>query len=102
MNILTKVESKWNQNKTQIFTYTDLSIDKYVKGTPFQQNKLKIVTPGGTVDEISQWVEDQSIFHEGKQVRVYFQGANGKFMIVCAQLGVEDLDLLSFAGMPGT
>jgi len=100
--LVEKVESKWNQDKTQIFTYTDLSIEKYVKGAPFQQKKLKIVTPGGTVGEISQWVEDQPIFHQGKHVRVYFTEANGGFTIVCAQFGVEDLDSPSSAAKPGT
>jgi len=85
-----KVESKWNQERTGIFTYTDLRIEKYIKGTPFAENKLQIVTPGGTVGDISQWVEDQPIFHEGKRVRIYFEEVNGEFFIVCAQLGVEE------------
>jgi len=86
-----KVESKWNEGKTAIFTHSDLTIEKYVKGTPFKQNKLKIVTPGGTVGGISQWVEDQPIFHEGKRVRIYFAETDGAFTIVCAQFGVEEL-----------
>ena len=85
-----KVESMWNQERTGIFTYTDVTIEKYVKGTPFAENKLQIVTPGGTVGEISQWVEDQPIFHEGKGVRIYFEDVNGEFSIVCAQFGVEE------------
>ncbi|MBM4447497.1 MAG: hypothetical protein FJ023_09200 [Chloroflexi bacterium] len=85
-----KVESKWNQERTGIFTYTDLRIEKYVKGAPFAENKLQIVTPGGTVGEISQWVEDQPIFHEGKKVRIYFEKVNGEFFIVCGQFGVEE------------
>ena len=96
------VETKWNQDKTQIFTYTDLSIEKYVKGEPFQQKKIKIVTSGGTVGEVSQWVEDQPIFHAGKHVRIYFGKADGGFTIVCAQFGVEDLDSPSSAAKPGT
>lgn len=86
-----KVESKWNEERTSIFTYSDLTIEKYVKGTPFTENKLQIVTPGGTVGEISQWVENQPIFHEGKRVRIYFQKTNGEFSIVCAQMGVEEI-----------
>jgi len=85
-----KVESRWNEGRTGIFTYTDLRIENYVKGTPFAQNELQIVTPGGTVGEMSQWVEDQPIFHEGKKVRIYFQEANGEFSIVCGQFGVEE------------
>jgi hypothetical protein len=85
-----KVESRWNEEGTGIFTYTELAIEKYVKGAPFAENKLQIVTPGGTVGEISQWVEDQSIFHEGKKVRIYFEEVSGEFLIICGQFGVEE------------
>ena len=85
-----KVESRWNQERTGIFTYTELTIEKYVKGAPFAEDKIQIVTPGGTVGEISQWVEDQPIFHEGKRVRIYFEEVNGEFFIVCSQFGVEE------------
>jgi hypothetical protein len=85
-----KVESRWNQERTGIFTYTELTIEKYVKGAPFAEDKIQIVTPGGTVGEISQWVEDQPIFHEGKKVRIYFEEVNGEFSVVCAQFGVVE------------
>ena len=85
-----KVESQWNQERTNIFTYTDLRIERYVKGAPFAENKIQIVNPGGTVGDISQWMEDQPIFHEGKEVRIYFEEINGEFFIVCAQCGVEE------------
>ena len=86
-----KVESRWNEERTSIFTYTDLTIERYVKGIPFTENKLQIVTSGGTVGEISQVVEDQPLFHEGKKVRIYFKEVNGGFSIVCAQFGVEEI-----------
>jgi hypothetical protein len=85
-----KVESRWNQEGTGIFTYTELAIEKYIKGAPFAENKIKIVTPGGTVGEISQWVEDQPIFHEGKRIRIYFEEVNGEFFIICGQFGVVE------------
>jgi hypothetical protein len=90
-----RVESNWNEDKSGIFTTTNLSIDKYMKGSPFTENELQIVTPGGTVGDITQVVEDQSIFHEGKRVRIYFQKVDDEFHIVCAQFGVEDLELIS-------
>ena len=62
-----------------------------LKGASFAENRLQIVTPGGTVGGITQEVEDQPIFHEGKQVRIYFQEIDGEFYIVCAQFGVEEL-----------
>lgn len=86
-----KVESKWNEERTSIFTYTDLKIEKYVKGAPLIGDKLQIVTPGGEVDGIGLAVEDQPIFHEGKKVGIYLQETNGEFSIVCAQMGVEEI-----------
>jgi len=88
-----RVESRWNDGGTDIFTYTDLAIEKYVKGTPFTENtgnELTIITPGGTVGEITEAVEDQPIFYEGKRVRIYLKETNGEFSIVCAQRGVEE------------
>jgi len=85
------VESKWDEAHTNIFTYTDLHIETYVKGTPFQDDTLQIVTPGGTVDDLTSSVEDQPIFHEGKSVRIYFVEENGEFSIFCSQMGVEEL-----------
>ena len=85
------VESRWDEAHTDIFTYTDLRIETYVKGTPFQYDTLQIVTPGGTVGDLTSGVEDQPIFHEGKRVRIYFVEENGEFSIFCGQMGVEEL-----------
>ena len=86
-----KVESRWNEDKTNINTYTNFRIDNYVKGAPFAQNEIQIVTPGGTVGEITQAVEDQAIFHEGARVRIYFEEYNGRYVIVCGPMGVEEM-----------
>jgi len=88
--IVERVESKWNEDRSAIFTHTDLLIERHVKGSPFAENSLQIVTPGGTVGNITQAVEDQPIFHVGKRVRIYFQEIDGEFRIVCACLGVEE------------
>jgi len=87
-----KVESRYNKEKTLIFTYSDLLIEKYIKGKPFAENKIQIITPGGTVGGIAQLVEDQPIFHEGKKVIVYFLERNGEFEIICGSQGVEVKD----------
>ncbi len=88
------VESKWNKEKTNIFTYSKLTIEIYLKGAPFNQKKLEIITDGGCVEDICQGVEDQPIFHQGKKVRIYFEKSNEKFSIVCAQMGVEEVNEL--------
>ena len=87
--VVEKVESR--DTGTGIFTYSNVRIDKYIKGNPLQDNRIQIVTPGGTVGGIAQYGEDQPIFHEGKKVRIYFQETSGEFSIVCAQFGVEEI-----------
>lgn len=94
-----KVESKEEKigEGKSIFTYTDLTIEKYVKGTPFESNKLQIKTDGGTVGEIAQWTEDQPIFQQGKKVRIYFKKeTNGEFWIICGGFGVENIGAETF------
>lgn len=98
-----KAESKWNEEKTSIFTYTDLKIKKYVKGNPFTENKLQIITSGGTVGKISQGIEDQPIFHQGKKVRIYFEKTNGEFSIVCGAMGgVEEIEISAQIANPAS
>lgn len=86
-----KVESKWNEGNTSIYTYTNISIEKYVKGVPIPGKKVQIRTYGGVIGEVKQWGEDQPEFRESKKVRVYLQEKNGDFSLVCAEFGVEEI-----------
>ncbi len=90
---VTGVESRWNEEKTGIFTYSGFTVNSYIKGTPLPANNFQIVTPGGTVGDITQVVEDQPIFHEGRRSRLYLEKVNGEFSIICGRFGVEDLEL---------
>jgi len=86
-----KVESKWNEEKTNIYTYSDFLITDYLKGKQIENNTLTIVTPGGCVGDICESVEDMPIFHEQKNVVIYFQEYKGGFTIVCGNFGVEEI-----------
>jgi len=86
-----KVESKWDEGNTSIYTYNIISIEKYVKGVPIPGNKVQIRTYGGVIGELVQQIEDQTVFREGKKVRLYLQEENGDFSLVCAGAGVEDI-----------
>lgn len=82
----------WNENKSSIFTYTTVAIKNFVKGTPFaENNELTIITPGGCVGIKCQAVEDRPIFHKGKKVKISLRETNGKFSMVCGQMGVEEI-----------
>lgn len=90
---VTGMESRWNEENTGIFTYSDFTVNTYIKGAPFPTNTVQIVTPGGTVGDITQAVEDQPIFHEGRRVRLYLEKVNDEFTIVCGRFGVEGLEI---------
>ena len=98
------------ENTTQILTYVDVKIEKYIKGTPLGTGELQIITPGGCCvieeedchgnigEEICAGVEDTPILHEGKRVILYlrkvpkeFREFGEEFSIVCGNLGVEEI-----------
>jgi len=86
-----KVETKWGQGQTSIFTHTDILIEKYIKGTHFSENTILLIIPGGKVGDIVQLTEDQSIPKEDQKLRIYFKKTNGEFQIVCGNLGIEEI-----------
>ncbi len=95
------VEEKSGFNGQSVFTYNTLTIEKYVKGNPLKENRVQIVTIGGTAGGISVWAEDEPTFIEGTTVRVYLRETTGNFSLVCAEYGVEEIlppDLM--AGAP--
>lgn len=88
--VVDKTKTKWNKDKTRIFTYIDFSVHKYVKGDPLGDN-IRIELAGGCIDDVCEAVEDQPILHEGERLRLYFHEVNGEFWIVCRIFGVEQL-----------
>jgi len=86
-----KVEAKWAQDQTSIFTHTDIFIEKYIRGTHFSKNTILLIIPGGKVGDIVQLTEDQPIFKEGQKLRIYFKKTNGEFQIVCGNSGIEEI-----------
>lgn len=86
-----KVETKWAQGQTSIFTHTYILIEKYIKGTHFSENTILLITPGGKIGDIVQLTEDQPIFKESQRLRVYFKKNNKEFQIICGNLGIEEI-----------
>jgi len=88
---VTHVETSWDELDTGIFTYTTLEIDHYVKGTPYDDASVQITTQGGTIGDLTEWVEDQPIFYEGKHVRLYLVETPDGYSILCRSFGVQEI-----------
>jgi hypothetical protein len=78
---ITQLESRWNLGRTMIYTYSTLSVEKYIKGGE-EQKTLTIVTEGGTVDESGVWVEDVPVFTKNEKVLVFLKRAGREFSVV--------------------
>lgn len=74
------VESKWNPENNFIFTYSDFKIEKYIKGNPFEEETIQIITDGGCVGDICQNSEDGPTMSPGKK-RLYIVIINGEYNI---------------------
>lgn len=74
-----EVESKWNFWRTMIYTYSTVSVEKYVKGTGHET--LIIITKGGTVGDSGVWVEDVPEFTKNETVLVFLKKAGREFSV---------------------
>jgi hypothetical protein len=61
--------SEWDAGHKTILTYSTFQVDKTLKGQPAQQ--VTIVTPGGTVDNITQAVIGVPKFRDGEENVVF-------------------------------
>ena len=59
-------EGHWNQEHTNIETTVIVSVDDVIKGS-LQESRIPVTVRGGTVDGVTQWVEDQpALIPEGQ------------------------------------
>jgi hypothetical protein len=73
------VESRWNLWRTMVYTYSTVSVEKYIKGTGSE--KLIIITEGGAVGELGVWVEDTPVFTKNETVLVFLKKAGREFSV---------------------
>lgn len=65
--------SQWDPARNWILTYSTFRIEKTLKGAPAQE--ITIVTPGGTVDNISQEIIGVPRFREGEQHALFVRSS---------------------------
>ncbi|MEN6341479.1 MAG: NosD domain-containing protein [Methanospirillum sp.] len=73
---IANVSCRWNANHTQITTSVDVRVKARAKGTG--PETLTLTVPGGTVDGVTEWVEDQPVLAPGAEAFVFVRhGAAG-------------------------
>ncbi|MFH0925246.1 MAG: matrixin family metalloprotease [bacterium] len=82
--LIGRVESQhsvWNDQKTHIFTYTTISVEKVIKGAVSGYD-IQVKSEGGQVGEIGEASEFQVVFTLGEKVQLYLQRVDDKLYIV--------------------
>ncbi len=69
---VTKVKSKWNGDRTQIYTLVSISVDQYIKGK-LPRKTITLKQLGGTVGDAVLWVADAPRFTAGEEVLVFIR-----------------------------
>jgi hypothetical protein len=94
-----QVESRLNLWRTEVHTYSTVSVEKYIKGTGSET--LTIITEGGTVGDSGVWVEDTPIFTKNETVLVFLKKAGREFSVAGLAQGkyiVENEEVLDRSG----
>lgn len=66
-------ESRWDEGRNWILTYSTFEVEKTLKGQPSQ--RITVVTPGGTVDNVTQDVIGVPKFREGEENVVFVRNS---------------------------
>ena len=66
-------ESRWDSTKNWILTYSTFAVEKTLKGQPAQN--ITIVTPGGTVGNLTQDVVGAPKFQQGEENVVFVRNS---------------------------
>ncbi|VVB91566.1 Uncharacterised protein [uncultured archaeon] len=75
------VQSKWGIQRDKIYTYSTVSVEKYIKGGTGEEN-LTIISEGGRVGELFIWVEDTPTFLKDQTVLVFLKKSGKEYSVV--------------------
>ena len=69
------IESRWNKERTLIYTYVTIFVRKYTKALPGMKEvrEITIKVPGGEVGDIGLKVSDTPEFREGEEVFLFLR-----------------------------
>jgi len=86
-----KVQSRWNENETLIYSNVEISVERYLKGDR-QGREVTVRVLGGEVGDIGLWVSSEPSFVEGEKVQVFLRRDEGDgFRVVGGNQGKTSL-----------
>ena len=94
-----EVESRLNFWRTEVHTYSTVSVEKYIKG--IGPGTLTIITEGGNAGDSGVWVEDTPVFTKNENVLVFLKKAGREFSVAGWAQGkyiVENEEVLDRSG----
>lgn len=108
---ITGSKSSWDDERTNIFTYHIIAVEKWIKGQE-KQDELEIKVPGGKVGSTTQWVENTASFQKGEEVLVFLSrnddgtggvvgGFQGKYIVEQGRVAGSDFSLQELISLIG-
>lgn len=75
------VQSKWGLQRDKIYTYSTVSVERYIKGGTDQEN-ITIISEGGRIGTLFIWVEDTPTFLKDEMVLVFLKKSGKEYSVV--------------------
>ena len=75
------VDSKWGLERDKIYTYSTVSVERYIKGGTGEE-KLTLLSEGGRIGTLFIWVEDTPTFLKDETVLVFLKKSGKEYSVV--------------------
>ncbi|UCE04808.1 MAG: hypothetical protein JSW07_14440 [bacterium] len=67
------MKSKWNDEKTFIWTFVTVSVTETTKGDSLDKQDITVKIPGGVVENVGQRSDDEVVFEKGEDVLLFLK-----------------------------
>jgi hypothetical protein len=86
-------ESRWNETKSNIYTYVSLSIEEEIKGHSTKE-VITIKILGGAVGEIGTFIHEMASFRKGEKALVFLKRdlRSDYFVVLYGQYGKYEIN----------
>lgn len=92
-------ESRWNETERAIYSYVQISVEKYLKGN-FTSNEIVVRYKGGEVEGVGLLDSAEPHFLRGERVKVFLKllEETNEFVVICGRQGKTSLSSVASAG----